>query len=133
MISAPDAPQGTGELSRVAFADFKKSDLRVARILEVSEIPGADRLWKLHLDVGAEKKEIVAGIKAFYTREQLLGKSIVIVHNLEPSVIRGVESHGMLLAASTVKKADPATGGKDEKRLSLLMPDQDLPPGSSVG
>ncbi len=108
-------------MTEVAFADFKKSDLRTAKILDVSEIPGADRLWKILVDAGEEKKELVAGIKQFYTREQLLGKSVIIVHNLTPSVIRGVESRGMLLA---VKHA----GG-----LSVIFPDQDLPPGSPVG
>ncbi len=120
-------------MTAIAFADFKKSDLRIAKILEVQEIPGADRIWKLLVDTGDEKKEIVAGIKAFYTREQLLGKSIVVLNNLEPAMIRGVESRGMLLAASVTKKADPATGGKDEKRLVLLTIDQDLPPGSPIG
>ncbi len=101
--------------------EFKKVELRVAKILEVSEIPGADRIWKLSIDVGSEKKEIVAGIKKFYTREQLLGKSIIVVNNLAPSVIRGVESRGMLLAAKT------------DSELTFLRPDQDLPPGSVVG
>ena len=108
-------------MSEVLFADFKKNDLRVAKILDVQEIAGADRLWKLLIDVGSEKKEIVAGIKAFYSREQLLGKSIIVVNNLLPTVIRGVESRGMLLAA------------KDETRLSILTIDQDLPAGSLVG
>ena len=117
----------------LTFADFKKCDLRVAKIIEVAEIPGADRLWRLTVDVGTEKKDIVAGVKAFYSREQLLGRSIIIVNNLEPTVIRGVESRGMLLAASTVKPADPSTGAKEEKRLTLLGLEADLPPGSSVG
>ncbi len=115
----------SGPISDLTFADFKKTDLRIAKILEVQEIPGADRIWKLLVDVGSEKKEIVAGIKAFYTREQLLGRSIVVVNNLVPSLIRGVQSQGMLLAASS--------GGKEDKRLSLLTLDTDLPPGSSVG
>ena len=108
-------------MSEVTFADFKKTDLRVAKILEVQEIAGADRIWRLLVDVGTEKKEIVAGIKAFYSREQLLGKSVIVVNNLTPSVIRGVESRGMLLAA------------KEGTRLSLLLIDQDLPAGSLVG
>ena len=101
--------------------DFKKAELRIAKILDVQEIPGADKLWKLQIDVGSEKKEIVAGIKKFYSREVLLGRSIVVVHNLAPSVIRGVESKGMLLAA------------KDGAELALLSADKDLPPGSVVG
>ena len=108
-------------MSDQSFEDFKKTDLRTAKILEVTEIPGADRLWKLLIDTGAEKKEIVAGIKKFYTREALLGRSIIVVNNLVPSVIRGVESKGMLLAA------------KDGTELSLLCLDKDLPAGSPVG
>ena len=108
-------------MSALAFEEFKKVELRVAKILEVEEIPGADRIWKLTIDVGAEKKQIVAGIKAHYAREALLGRSIVVVNNLVPSVIRGVESQGMLLA------------GKSEATLSLLAPDKELSPGSLVG
>ena len=101
--------------------EFKKNELRAAKVLEVHEIPGADRLWKLVIDVGAEKKEIVAGIKQHYTREALLGKTLIVVNNLAPSVIRGVESKGMLLAA------------KSDTRLSLLTLDKELPAGSPVG
>jgi len=101
--------------------DFKKVELKTAKILEAQEIPGADRIWKLSIDVGSEKKEIVAGIKQFYTREQLVGRSIIVVNNLAPSVIRGVESKGMLLAA------------KDAGTLSLVTVDKDVPPGSPIG
>ncbi|HTL69823.1 MAG TPA: hypothetical protein VL404_00885 [Candidatus Eisenbacteria bacterium] len=106
---------------KIALADFKKIELRTAKILDVQEVPGADRIWKLTIDVGTEKKEIVAGIKAFYTREALLGKSVVVVNNLETAVIRGVESRGMLLAA------------KDGASLTILSPEKDLPAGSLVG
>lgn len=105
----------------VSLADFKKIELKVARILTAEEVPGADRLWKLTIDVGAEKKQIVAGIKAFYSAESLVGKSIIVVDNLEPAVIRGVESRGMLLAA------------KNGAELTLLSPEKALPPGSLVG
>ncbi len=109
-------------MSLIALADFKKLDLRSARITAVEEIAGADRLWKLTLDVGSETKTIVAGIKnAYPQKESLIGKNIVVVNNLEPAVIRGVQSHGMLLAA------------KDAERLSILVTDQNLAPGSVVG
>src|SRR3989338_9870283 len=94
----PDQKSG-GEVAEISIADFKKIDLRVAKILDVQEIPGADKLWKLTVDVGCEKKEIVAGIKTFYDKPSLLGKSIIVVNNLAPAVIRGAESRGMLLAA----------------------------------
>ena len=108
-------------MSEVSFADFKKIELRTAKVLKAEEIPGADRIWKLLIDVGVEQKEIVAGIKAHYSVSQLEGKTIIVVNNLESSVIRGVTSRGMLLAA------------KHETRLSVLTLDQDLPPGSPVG
>lgn len=102
--------------------DFKKIELRVAKILEVHEVAGADRIWKLLIDVGTEKKEIVAGIKAAYpAKESLIGKSVVVVNNLEPAVIRGVESKGMLLAA------------KDAGTLTILTLEREVPPGSLVG
>lgn len=112
-------------MSFVSIEDFKKLDLRMAKILEVEEIAGADRIWKLLVDVGTEKKTIVAGIKSFYSREALVGKQIIIVNNLEPAVIRGVSSQGMLLAAKNGDKAAPL--------LALISPDSELPPGSVVG
>ena len=105
----------------IALDDFKKVELRTAKVLEAEEIPGADRIWKLLIDVGTEKKQIVAGVKVFYTREALVGRSIIVLNNLAPSVIRGVESQGMLLAA------------KDGTTLSILTVDKDVPPGSLVG
>src|SRR5688572_32964463 len=105
-------------MSGIPLADFKKIELRTAKILAAEEIPGADRIWKLKIDVGAEQKEIVAGIKAFYTREALVGRSVIVVNNLEPAVIRGIESKGMLLA------------GKDGSTLTLLSLEKELPPGS---
>ena len=101
--------------------DFRKVELKTAKIIDVQEIPGADRIWKLSVDVGTETKQIVAGIKLFYTREQLVGRSVVVVNNLAPSVIRGVESCGMLLAA------------KDGSALSLVTVDRDVPAGSPIG
>ncbi len=105
----------------LTIADFKRAELKVARILDVQEIPGADRIWRLVVDAGAGPKEIVAGIKKHYTREALVGRSVIIVDNLDPAVIRGVESRGMLLAA------------KDGEIFSLLGTDKELPPGSPVG
>ena len=99
--------------------DFKKIELRTAKILDAQEIPGADRIWKLLVDVGTEKKEIVSGIKQFYTREALIGRTVIVVNNLIPSVIRGVESKGMLLTA------------KDSGALSLVTIDKDVPAGSA--
>lgn len=83
------------------FDDWQKLDLRVAQIVAVAEIPGADKLWKLTLDVGElGERTIAAGIKEFYAKENLMNKKIIYLQNLAPRTIRGVESQGMLLAAS---------------------------------
>jgi methionyl-tRNA synthetase len=79
--------------------DFLKVDLRVAKVTAAERIPGADKLLKLQLDLGSETRQIVAGIARAYDPEQLVGKSIVVVANLRPARLRGVESQGMLLAA----------------------------------
>jgi methionine--tRNA ligase beta chain len=101
--------------------DFKKIELRIAKILDVRELPGADRIWHLTIEIGSESREIVAGVKKFYSREDLVGKHIVVIQNLEPAVIRGVTSHGMLLAAKL---------GDD---LVLLTPDRPIASGAVVG
>ncbi len=109
------------QAQEITFEEFKRIDLRTARILEAREHPQADRLWILKVDNGTETKEIVAGVKAFYTKEELAGRTIILVNNMKPSVIRGVESKGMLLAA------------KNGGGLGILTVDKDTPPGSPVG
>jgi methionyl-tRNA synthetase len=79
--------------------DFLRVDLRVAKVIAAERIPGADKLLKLQLDLGTEQRQIVAGIAKAYEPESLVGKTIVVVANLKPAKLRGVESHGMLLAA----------------------------------
>jgi methionyl-tRNA synthetase len=108
-------------MDNITFDYFKKLDLRVAQIKECEDIPGADRLYKLTIDAG-EERQIVAGIKQHYTKEELVGKRIVIVANLEPRALRGITSHGMLLAAST----------EDHGSVVLVTPDKEIPNGSSV-
>lgn len=83
------------------FSEWQKVDLRTAKILTVEDIPGKDKLYKLQIDLGSEKRQLVAGIKQFYTKEQLKGKTIIIVANLQPAKIAGLESNGMLLATKT--------------------------------
>lgn len=92
----------TGE---VAYEEFAKLDLRIATILEVSDHPNADKLYVVKIDLGGEQRQIVAGIKPAYTKEELVGKQIVVVANLEHAKLRGVESQGMLLAADSEGKA----------------------------
>lgn len=104
----------------VSLEDFKKLELVTARIEEVRDHPDASKLLILKINTGEYTKEIVAGIKNYYSKEDLVGKNIVIVNNLEPAVIRGIESSAMLLAA------------QDENGISVLTPDRPVRPGSKV-
>ncbi len=88
----------------IAYDDFAKIELRVAKVLEARAHPNADKLMLLQIDVGDAQKQIVAGIRQHYTAEQLVGKLIVVVNNLQPAVIRGETSNGMLLAATSGEK-----------------------------
>jgi methionyl-tRNA synthetase len=108
-------------MENVTFEQFKTMDLRVAEIKAAEDIEGADKIYKLTIDVG-EERTLVAGIKLHYTKEELVGKKIVIVANLEPKVLRGVTSHGMMLAAST----------EDKSVLTLISVDRNIPNGSKV-
>jgi methionyl-tRNA synthetase len=124
-INKQEIPNKTMEnVETIGFEDFAKLDLRVAQITSVEEIPKADKLYKLSLDVGdLGKRTICAGIKEFYKASDLKDKIIIIIANLAPRKLRGIESQGMLLAASS----------SDKKTVSLLSPDQDMVPGSIVG
>ncbi len=102
------------------FDDFSKLELRVGRILEANDHPNADRLYVLKVDLGEKQIQLVAGIKNSYTREELIGKSAIIVANLEPKVLRGVESNGMLLAAHS------------EDKIIILTTDKEASPGSLI-
>ena len=111
----------------IVFEDFARVDLRVAKVLEAKNHPNADKLLVLTLDDGSgTPRQICAGVKAFYSPEDLVGKSIVIVANLAPRQLRGEESCGMLLAGSDAAK------GSEERVVALLSPLADLPPGSIV-
>lgn len=102
--------------------EFKKLNLVIGRILEADDHPNADRLYILKVDIGNSAiRQLVAGIRAYYKKEELINKQIVVVENLEPANIRGIESCGMLLAA------------KDGNTLSLIMPERAVEPGSRVG
>lgn len=117
---------------QIAFDEFAKVDLRVARVVAAEPHPNADKLLKLQLDDGSGvPRQICAGIRAYYTPEEMVGKLIVIVANLAPRTIRGEESRGMLLAGSDVPK-EAATDPAVERRVVILQPAGDLPPGSIV-
>ena len=104
----------------IGVEDFAKLQLKVAKVLEAERIENADKLLKLQVDCG-EKRQIVAGVAAYYKPEEIVGKLIVMVVNLKPAVIRGIESNGMLLAA------------KKKNELRLLTVDGDIVPGASIG
>ena len=84
----------------ITIDDFAKIDLRVAQIVVAERIPKADKLLRLEVDLGYEKRQILSGIAEWYTPEELIGRRIAIIANLAPRKMRGLESHGMLLAAS---------------------------------
>ena len=107
----------------IEYADFEKIDLRVAEIQNVEDIPKADKLYKLEISLGEETRTICAGIKEFYSHNDLKGKKIIVLTNLTPRKLRGIESQGMLLAASS----------PDHTKVSLISPDQDMESGSQVG
>ncbi len=99
------------ETNLISFAEFQKLDLRIGNIISAEPIEGADRLLKLQVDLGTEKRQVVAGIAEHYKPETLIGKQVIVVVNLEPATIRNVESHGMILAAigDAVVLASPET------------------------
>jgi methionine--tRNA ligase beta chain len=86
----------------ITFDDFKKIELKVAKILSAEKIEESDKLIKLQVDLGSEQRQLVAGIGLSYSPEDLIGKSVVMITNLEPRMIRGIESQGMLLAAGAM-------------------------------
>lgn len=104
----------------VSFEEFKKLELKVAEIREVKDHPNADKLYVITLDLGDKTKQVVAGIKSSYKKEELVGKQVVVVDNLEPAVLRGVESQGMVLAAS------------DESGIVIISPERKVKLGSIV-
>ncbi|NIM89377.1 MAG: methionine--tRNA ligase [Candidatus Aminicenantes bacterium] len=107
------------EMEEISFDEFKRMDLRVGEIVQAERVPGTDKLLKLEVDIGEEKRTMVAGVADVYSPEELTGKKLVVIVNLKPAVIRGIESQGMLLAAETEGKAiipffesDAPTGAK---------------------
>ena len=106
----------------ITFDDFAKIKLRVGRVVEAADHPNADKLLVLKVDLGNEQRQIVAGLRGYYTAEQLVGRNIILVANLAPRMMRGQESQGMLLAASNF----------DRSRVIVLSPESDIEPGSVV-
>ena len=103
----------------VSFKEFKDLKFKVGIIKTVENIEGADKLYKLTVDIG-EERTLVAGVAEQYSKEELVGKQIMVLTNLDPATNRGVKSEGMLLAAV------------DGDKISIVMPDKEMKPGSSV-
>lgn len=114
---APAPPPGP---ARITIDDFRKLEFKTGKVLECVPHNNADKLYVLKVDVGGETRQIVSGIRAYYAAEELVGKTVVVVTNLQPAMLRGIESQGMVLAASGAGT------------VSLLTPVKEVPPGSKV-
>jgi len=108
------------QANEISIEDFSKVDLKVAKVVEAEKVEGSDKLLKLKLEVGNEFRQVVSGISKFYNPDNIIGKYVILVANLKPVKIRGIESQGMILAAS------------DEKDLSLITVDRDINTGTKV-
>ena len=104
----------------ITFEEFKKLEIKIAKIKEVNDHPNADKLYVIKIDLGDKEKQIVAGIKTSYIKEDLVGKQIVVVDNLEPVLLRGIESQAMLLAA------------QDAQGIAIIVPQREVKLGSQV-
>ncbi|MDH5466010.1 MAG: methionine--tRNA ligase [Candidatus Aminicenantes bacterium] len=113
-------PKKEEKMDMITFDEFKRMDLRVGEILTAEKVEGTDKLVKMEVDIGTEKRAMVAGVADVYSPEELAGKKVIVIVNLKPAVIRGIESRGMLLAAEIEGKA--------------IIPffDKDVPAGAKV-
>jgi len=137
---APSTPAAAAQpeaLPNIAYDLFAKLDLRVATVKDAVPHPNADKLLKLTLDDGTPAgRQVCAGIKAWYAPEQLVGKQVIIVANLEPRMLRGEVSQGMVLAASDLRDGTAPAGdakpGADERDVIVLTVEKPVKPGSKV-
>jgi len=104
----------------INYQDFKKLDLKVGTIVKAERVEKSKKLLRLEVEMGKDKRQLVAGLGRHYQPKELIGRQIVIVANLEPKMIYGLESQGMLLAAG------------DEENIALLQPDKKVPSGTKV-
>ena len=107
-------------IKMITFDDFKKLDIRVGKILSAEKVSGRDKLMKLEVDFGAEKRQMIAGIAQFFEPDHLIGKEIPVLLNLEPRSFKGIESQGMILAIDV--DGEPV----------LFHPEREVPPGSVI-
>ena len=118
--SAEDKAKAPRAEELLDIEEFRRLDLRVAHVKSAGMVPGAKKLMKLMVDIGGEERQVVAGIAEHYEPEDLTGKNIIVVTNLKPATIRGVESQGMLLAAT------------DGDKVIVLVPDREASPGARI-
>jgi len=105
----------------INFDDFSKLNIRVGKIIGAEDVEGSNKLIKMKVDIGDEERQIVAGISKYYSLDELTNKTVIVLINLEPRKIFGIESQGMLLASI------------DEDKVSLLQTDKEMIPGSEIG
>ena len=106
----------------ITISDFKNMGLKVGKIIEVSDHPNAEKLYVLKVDLGTEKRTLVAGLKKYYSKKELMNRQVVVVTNLAPANLRGIISEGMLLASQD----------KNKDIVSIISPDKEVAPGSEV-
>ncbi len=108
------------EKNYVGIEDFLKLDIRLAKVIDAQRVEGSEKLLKLRLSLGDEERTVVAGIAKFYSPEELIGKKVLMLANLKPRKIFGIESQGMILALS------------DGESMSLIVPDRDVREGAKA-
>ncbi len=105
----------------VSFAEFSRLDMRIGKVIEVERVEGSNKLYKLAVRVGTENRVLVAGLAGAYAEDELMGRLIVVVCNLEKKALKGIESEGMLLAAES-----------EDGEVSVLIPDKPVADGSRI-
>ena len=108
-------------MEKINFDDFSKLNIRVGKIIGAEDVEGSNKLIKMKVDIGDEERQIVAGISKYYSLDELTNKTVIVLINLEPRKIFGIESQGMLLASINGDK------------VSLLQTDKEMIPGSEIG
>ncbi len=108
--------------AQIQYEDFSKLEMRIGTVIDAQLHPNADKLLVVKVDLGTQQRQVVAGIRGYYEPQQLVGRQVVLLANLAPRVMRGVESQGMILAAST----------EDRSAVILLSPERPIAPGSKV-
>lgn len=119
-VSTSSAGSARDDNKKITIEEFRKLDLRIGTVLSAEPHPNADKLIVLRVDLGAEQRQLVAGIRAHYDPSDLVGRQLVVVANLEPARLRGIESQGMILAASA------------DESLVVITPEQKIAAGAKV-